>query len=264
MYYRSGPRQASRRPDRKLPLSTQSFWLKLRTDSPVRTYLLVAASILLTTLLRHSLNPILGRRAAFLMYLPALVFSAWIGGWGGGLAALIGSATLAICLFLPNANLFSLHGSPEQPTFIIFVIVSLSVSAISNSQRNAQRRAQEAAEEAKRIAGDLAESEARYRRLLETANEGVSITDASDQITYTNPRMGEMLGYEPQELMGRSVYDFLFPEDLAAIRTRREPRLRRSREQYEVVCDTRMAPASTCSRMCRCSEKATSTPEPSH
>jgi PAS domain S-box-containing protein len=224
----------SERPGRNAPLSNKSTWLKLRSDSPARTYLLVAASILLTTLLRHALTPVLGPRAPFIMYLPALVFSAWIGGWGGGVAAIISSAMLATYLFITPKVFFSGGWSVDKTTLLIFIIVGLSVSAISNSQRNAQQEAQDAAEEARRTAEALAESEARYRRLLETANEGVSITDAGDRITYINPRMEEMLGYKSQELIGLSVYELVFPEDMDAIRTRREPGLRRPREQYEV------------------------------
>lgn len=60
---------------------------------------------------------------------------------------------------------------------------------------------------------DLRESEARYRRFIATANEGVSITDQDYNITYVNDRFAEMLGYEPQELIGVNVDRLLHPEE---------------------------------------------------
>src|SRR5204863_730221 len=41
----------------------------------------------------------------------------------------------------------------------------------------------------------LAESERRYRYLIETTNEGVWTIDARGQTTYVNQRLAELLGY---------------------------------------------------------------------
>jgi diguanylate cyclase (GGDEF)-like protein/PAS domain S-box-containing protein len=60
----------------------------------------------------------------------------------------------------------------------------------------------------------LAESEARNRRLIETANEGIWIVDAADRVSFVNLRMADMLGYPPEQIVGQAVEAFLFPEDL--------------------------------------------------
>ncbi|MEA5087500.1 PAS domain S-box protein [Solidesulfovibrio sp.] len=59
----------------------------------------------------------------------------------------------------------------------------------------------------------LAQSENRYRRIVETANEGIWAVDANWRTTYVNAVMAVMLGATPEELAGRSVADFLFAED---------------------------------------------------
>ncbi|MEL7641220.1 MAG: PAS domain S-box protein [Solidesulfovibrio sp.] len=59
----------------------------------------------------------------------------------------------------------------------------------------------------------LANSESRYRRIVETANEGIWGVDARWRTTYANPAMATMLGTTPAEMAGRPVTDFLFPED---------------------------------------------------
>jgi PAS domain-containing protein len=50
----------------------------------------------------------------------------------------------------------------------------------------------------------LQHSELRYRRLFESAREGILIFDAADQkITDANPAMIELLGYSRDELLGK-------------------------------------------------------------
>jgi PAS domain S-box-containing protein len=55
----------------------------------------------------------------------------------------------------------------------------------------------------------LAESEARYKNILETANEGIWILDLSAKTSYVNPRLQELLGYSAGEMLGRPLYDFV-------------------------------------------------------
>jgi PAS domain S-box-containing protein len=59
----------------------------------------------------------------------------------------------------------------------------------------------------------LRRSEARFRLLVETAQEGIWSVDALGRTEYINQRMAEMLGYALQDLLGRSVFDFTFEED---------------------------------------------------
>ena len=64
----------------------------------------------------------------------------------------------------------------------------------------------------------LEASEARYRRIVETANEGIVTLDLDGNVTFANGRMAEMLDTTVQALVGRSVFDFFFPEDVPAAR----------------------------------------------
>jgi PAS domain S-box-containing protein len=55
----------------------------------------------------------------------------------------------------------------------------------------------------------LRESEARYRTLVETMNEGLEVADENSMVTYINDRLSEMIGYSPDETIGRPIYDFI-------------------------------------------------------
>ncbi|MCA9679177.1 MAG: PAS domain S-box protein [Kofleriaceae bacterium] len=55
----------------------------------------------------------------------------------------------------------------------------------------------------------LRASEARYRTIVSTCAEGVWLIDAAGDTTFVNGPMARMLGYEPAEMMGRPVFDFM-------------------------------------------------------
>jgi PAS domain S-box-containing protein len=61
---------------------------------------------------------------------------------------------------------------------------------------------------------ELRESEERYRTLIETALEGVWVTDLENKTIYINPALEQMLGYTLDEIKGRSVIDFLTKDSL--------------------------------------------------
>ena len=63
------------------------------------------------------------------------------------------------------------------------------------------------------ITTNLARSESRYRRLRDTANEGIWHVDAERRTIFVNPRLCEMLGYVEEELTGRSPGDFIHEDD---------------------------------------------------
>ncbi len=78
----------------------------------------------------------------------------------------------------------------------------------------------------------LRAGEERYRRIVETAHEGIWMIDQDQRITYVNRRMAEILGHAPAELIGRSAWDFSFPEDHPQGRERWE-RKRRDGERSD-------------------------------
>jgi len=61
----------------------------------------------------------------------------------------------------------------------------------------------------KQLEDALKESEMKYRRLVELAQEGIWAIDADANTTYANPRMAEMLGYSPEEMLGRHLFSFM-------------------------------------------------------
>jgi PAS domain S-box-containing protein len=67
----------------------------------------------------------------------------------------------------------------------------------------------------KRTEEALKESEAKYRQIVETANEGIWQTDADMKTIYVNEKMAEMMGYTAGEMTGSHFFDFMDEEGIA-------------------------------------------------
>ena len=60
------------------------------------------------------------------------------------------------------------------------------------------------------------DSEARYRIIVETAQEGIWTIDTDDCTTFVNAKMANILGYTIEEMLGRSLYDFVDKKEYAS------------------------------------------------
>lgn len=74
--------------------------------------------------------------------------------------------------------------------------------------------------EHKHMEDALRESEAKYRTIFETSQEGIWVINGNDQTILVNERLQQMLGYSFDELMGRSPQAFMAPEFQAAANER--------------------------------------------
>jgi PAS domain S-box-containing protein len=89
--------------------------------------------------------------------------------------------------------------------------------------------------ERRRAEDAMRQSEEKYRRIVETTSEGIWLLDSKFHTSFVNRQMAQMLGYQPGEMIGRSVFDFYFPEDV----DRKRQVLARRRDGLSEHCDDR-------------------------
>jgi PAS domain S-box-containing protein len=88
--------------------------------------------------------------------------------------------------------------------------------------------------ERKRIQDAMTVSEVRYRRLFETAKDGILILDAdTGRITDANPFLMHLLGYSHAELVGRKLWEIGPFKDIAASRVAFRKLQRKKYIRYE-------------------------------
>lgn len=78
---------------------------------------------------------------------------------------------------------------------------------------------QEDITERRRTAEALVEQERKYRRIVDTASEGIWQVDLEGRTTFVNHRLASMLGYPLEQILGRPVSDFTDAEGRELLET---------------------------------------------
>jgi len=113
--------------------------------------------------------------------------------------------------------------STDECALLMQLVNDLSFGILSRRTQSAREEAEEA----------LRKSEAQYRNLIETAQEGIWMVNRDMVTTYTNQRTAAMLGYTVAEVVGRSVLDLIPPELHAEMEEHIAKRRQGVREVYE-------------------------------
>ncbi len=57
------------------------------------------------------------------------------------------------------------------------------------------------------------DSDRKFRALIETINDWVWEVDEKGVYTYVSPQIEDILGYKPEEVVGKTPFDFMIPEE---------------------------------------------------
>jgi len=132
-----------------------------------------------------------------LLLVVVVMASAWMGGlWPGLFATVLGLLAIVAANDAPG-DLASLANR-----LVRFGSLGLLITLLFAGMHAARGRAAMKEDECRL-------SEGRYRKLVETAGEGIWAIDSDGRTIYANPRMGELFGVPPGELIGRNLKEFL-------------------------------------------------------
>ncbi len=134
-------------------------------------------------------------------YLPIAVASVWWGRRGLVVAGLVAAVTLGFgALGAAGATLWG-----DAVRAACFLAAAGAVGMLS--------------ERARRAPAPARGSEELYRWQIEASFVGI-FAWRGDRILFANPRFGQMLGYGPEELVGRVVWDLVCEADRSSVRER--------------------------------------------
>jgi signal transduction histidine kinase len=142
-------------------------------------YAAAIIAVILATLARMWLDPLLGDQAAFTTYFVAIMFTAWYGGFGPSLVAMVSGAVLADYFFIPpRGSIFFYdwvaYDVEHQVAVVLYFLVGIVMAVLSESLHASRRRVEaalaqlKASEEQVRLAQtQLLEQQRRQREQME-------------------------------------------------------------------------------------------------
>jgi two-component system sensor kinase FixL len=174
-----------------------------RRFSGWRGYALAAGSVAGTLLLRLALQGLLGDRAIFVLFFPAIVLASILAGFGPG--ALAVAMSVAIAAFL---NSLVSDRAADPVTVVVLAAVGLVVAWMGGMLHRAFRsmRATQSL---------LDEREAHLRSILDTVLDATVVIEHDGTIVSFNAAAVRQFGYTEPEVIGRNVR-MLMPEPYRA------------------------------------------------
>jgi two-component system, cell cycle sensor histidine kinase and response regulator CckA len=92
-------------------------------------------------------------------------------------------------------------------------LVPVEFNAVANVAPGLHLTVTRDASERLRQADLLHESEAQFRRVVENISDIITVIDGHGTVVFESPSVQRALGYQPAELLGRNVFDFVHTED---------------------------------------------------
>src|ERR1700687_1891645 len=125
--------------DRRETIGAPASWLYTWP----RQYGFALIAVAAATLSRYGLDVALGFSQPFILFYPAIMLIALLGGFGPGLFATLLSAVMAAYLFLEPLNSFSVRNSRDRIGLVLFVVMGVAISGMGGLFRRRGRRLQE-------------------------------------------------------------------------------------------------------------------------
>jgi two-component system sensor kinase FixL len=176
-------------------LRTQPAGHGVRLRAAAAHYGIVALLVPAAFLLRLALAPVLGDHSPFLMFVPAILIAAAVGGFGPGFAATLASAGLGAASFLPA---FPHLTPPELVSAGIFVAIGAGLSVFGEYLQRTRRRARNSTL-------DLLTREAHLRSILDTVPDAMIVVDEQGIMNHFSSAAERLFGYPAAEVLGKNV-----------------------------------------------------------
>jgi two-component system sensor histidine kinase/response regulator len=150
--------------------------------------LAVAVSLLMRA---YVLQPVMGAKAVYLTFCPAVMIAAYFGGFGPGLLATVLSAVTVDYLFTEPLYDLWIHTPEDLLAVGFFVLVGTFLSVVCEALHRSRRR--------------VVASERRYAVTLSSIGDAVIATDDQARVTFLNPVAEALTGWSPVDATGQPL-----------------------------------------------------------
>jgi PAS domain S-box-containing protein len=137
-----------------------------------------------------SLDPLWGSTYPYLIFHPAILLAAWVGGLGPGLLTTGLCALAATYFWMPPFHAVWIGSGADRVAILTFLGIGLAISVLSELGLRRERAA---------------------RAIVESINDGFVVLDRRWRYRYLNDRAARLAQRRRKDLVGRSIWD-VFPE----------------------------------------------------
>ncbi len=177
--------------------------------------------VIVAAVLRFLLTPLVGVHLPFVTFLVAVTYSAWRGGLGPAMYAIVTGGLVAAYLFVPPRGELSVRGAEYILSLVVYIIAALGLAAIGEGLRVTRRRAQSSAEALSRHSAVLeqelqqrrqAEEELRTQQLrlqavLAAVQDGVLVVGPHGRVLSMNALAERLTGWPPEEAADKRLLE---------------------------------------------------------
>lgn len=166
----------------------------------VQTYGVAVLAVVVATVVRWMLNPLLGSEAPFSTFIIAVTFVTWWHGLNESLLAILLGFVAAVLFFMPSPLSIFEISVPSFSRFGMYFLICGAIASFGESAKRGQRSTQEAR--------DLAEQRAEMLRItFASIGDAVITTDGLGNISYLNSVAESLTGWTSAAAVGKPLQD---------------------------------------------------------
>jgi PAS domain S-box-containing protein len=162
-------------------------------SSALARYGIAVAVAAFSILLRLALDPVWGVRFPYITLFPAIMLSAWLGGFWPGMITTLISGTAATYFWIEPAGSWVVTEKSELLGVVLFVAVGLVICALNEAWR--------------RAAIAVGQSEERLKITLLGIGDAVIATDEQARVARLNPVAQALTGWNEEDALGQPLAD---------------------------------------------------------
>ncbi len=188
----------------------------------------VAAGVVgLVLLIKAPLESWVGSGPPLILFIPALTFSAWFGGFGPGMLATALSVLSCNYFYFPPIGSLMVASGYDRVQLAVFLAEGMLTSVLMQQLIDAKRQSEASATKAEQYRDTLKDAEAAVRRerdfaesLIAAAQAIVLVLDREGRILQSNPFFEQVTGRRPNKLWGPDWFAAFVPaQDQTEART---------------------------------------------
>jgi len=170
--------------------------------------MVTVGAVLIASLFRVLLAPVLYDRAAFQLFTLAVMISAWTGGSRIGIVATVLASFVGVWLFVSPFDKAKVHDVQDIAQTLLFATTGCGISILAGKLHKARQAAETEARNATRMRDELSD-------FLESISESFQALDRTFHLLYMNEAAERITGRSDAEIFGQPIWDH-FPATVSA------------------------------------------------